>query len=69
MKMTTEQTPGTLKNGVCVTCGTHYPLMHILHDEIGEYVYKWEHRCNGYTITLCPWCREDSKPWTAGRGI
>lgn len=25
-------------------------------------------RCNGHRITLCPWCRADSKPWTAGRG-
>lgn len=25
-------------------------------------------RCNGHRIALCPWCRVDSKPWTAGRG-
>ena len=25
-------------------------------------------RCNGYKITLCPWCRPDSKQWTDGRG-
>lgn len=25
-------------------------------------------RCNGHVISLCPWCRPDSKPYTNGRG-
>jgi rubrerythrin len=24
--------------------------------------------CNGHPVAQCPWCREDSKPWKAGRG-
>lgn len=24
--------------------------------------------CNGRAITLCPWCRPDSRTWQAGRG-
>ena len=40
----------------CCDCGTEYPF-------INERI-----RCNGHEITLCPWCREDSKPWTNGRG-
>lgn len=26
-------------------------------------------QCNGHHIVLCPWCRQDSKPWTNGRGL
>ena len=25
-------------------------------------------QCNKVSIELCPWCREDSKPWCNGRG-
>lgn len=25
--------------------------------------------CNGVEIRLCPWCREDSQPFTHGRGL
>lgn len=25
--------------------------------------------CNGHFIEVCPWCREDSRPWHDGRGV
>lgn len=40
----------------CTTCTSTYPEM------------NGAIRCNGHTITRCPWCRSDSKPWTNGRG-
>lgn len=40
----------------CVDCGTEFP-------QIGGSA-----SCNGRKIARCPWCRPDSKPWTAGRG-
>lgn len=41
----------------CFTCKTPYVVI--------------EHRvmCNGHNITLCPFCRVDSAPWTNGRGV
>lgn len=41
----------------CIDCGSQYP-----HVRFGA-------SCNGHDITLCPWCRPDSAPWTAGRGV
>lgn len=41
----------------CNECGTEYPVLD------GKIM------CNGDEIDLCPWCREDSKPWCNGRGI
>jgi hypothetical protein len=26
-------------------------------------------RCNGHTISVCPWCAPGSEPWKNGRGI
>jgi hypothetical protein len=52
---------------VCVDCNTTYPEI-MYFDRIDDRV-KWGIRCNGHTITLCPWCKPDSKPWINGRGI
>lgn len=56
----------------CVNCATEYPIL-------TEYQYnasmlpigaaKTGPKCNGYFITECPFCREDSEPWKNGRGI
>jgi len=43
---------------VCIDCGTMYRK-----DEVHGI------QCNGASITKCPWCRPDSKPWKNGRGI
>lgn len=40
----------------CVDCGTEFPEI------------DGSASCNGHKISRCPWCRPDSKPWTAGRG-
>ena len=40
----------------CVDCGTEYIVMG------GRLM------CNDHEISLCPWCRPDSRPWFAGRG-
>ena len=48
-----------LKNEVfsqCQDCGTEF-----IHNGLTAF-------CNGKYITMCPWCRSDSKPWTNGRG-
>lgn len=41
---------------VCINCDTAYHTL-------GDTAF-----CNGHIIDLCPWCREDSKPWWRGRG-
>ena len=41
----------------CVDCGTEYPVI------------RGRTMCNGVQIAWCPWCREDSQPWTHGRGV
>ena len=41
----------------CNTCNTSFRI-----DRNGDT------KSNGHTITLCPWCRDDSKPWKNGRG-
>jgi len=41
---------------VCVDCKTQF------------YTKDVKVSCNGYMITLCPWCRPNSKPWQHGRG-
>ncbi len=46
----------------CVDCHTTYPMNH-------DIKVKEKASCNGHKISLCPWCRPDSKPWLAGRGI
>ena len=43
----------------CADCGTSYPVS-------GENDLP---QCNNVSIEFCPWCREDSKPWYAARGI
>ena len=43
---------------VCLDCHTQY---HIGLD--------LKPIANGASIELCPWCREDSKPWKNGRGL
>jgi len=48
---------GPNEHWTCPTCSTTFPV-------IGGAI-----RCNGHTITLCPWCRSDSAPWTRGRGL
>lgn len=48
--------PYEIKFFTCKDCDTDYP-------EIDNSI-----KCNGAVIKLCPWCREDSKPWTYGRG-
>ena len=45
-------------NMVCLDCRTQF------HVDI-----QLKPVCNGAQIELCPWCREDSKPWKNGRGI
>lgn len=45
----------------CVDCGTSFPI-----NENGE---PNTLLCNDFVITLCPWCRPDSKPYHYGRGI
>lgn len=41
----------------CVDCHTSFPMMNNVI------------MCNGQEIYLCPWCREDSKPYQNGRGL
>lgn len=41
----------------CLDCGTTFPM-------IGGLIM-----CNGHSIAVCPWCRPDTKPWIAGRGV
>ena len=41
----------------CSDCGTFYP-------KIDGTV-----KCNGQPIGACPWCRQNSAPWTNGRGL
>ena len=48
-------------NTTCIDCNTEYYVCRNIDDTT-------ETTCNGHTITLCPWCREDSKPWKNGRG-
>jgi hypothetical protein len=40
----------------CVDCGTEFPVV------------NGNIRCNSHHISVCPWCRPDSKPWANGRG-
>lgn len=61
-----EITTGELRYTVgmhyeCVDCGTSFPIK--------EKGASNTALCNGFTITLCPWCRPDSKQWKNGRGI
>jgi len=48
---------------MCGDCKTEYH--HALNIDTGLFQAK----CNGRFIDLCPWCREDSKPWAHGRGV
>ena len=41
----------------CIDCSTWYVVV------------NKKIRCNGHTITKCPWCREYSEPWKNGRGV
>ena len=63
---TGRQTTGELKyvagfHYICVDCGTSYPMAY------GK--YGGSPMCNGYVITLCPWCRPDSEPYKHGRAV
>lgn len=42
----------------CVDCGSRYRKASDGHI-----------KCNDANITLCPWCRPDSKPFKYGRGL
>jgi len=50
----------------CNDCGTIFPYAKYWNSQ--DDCYEYAIRCNGQSITLCPWCREDSQPWTVGRG-
>lgn len=65
----------------CICCGSEYPATRQAPESVHplwpiKELYPSQLqlqpfadiRCNGHSITLCPWCRVDSKPWTAGRG-
>lgn len=47
----------------CVDCDTEYPI------KFDRKTLDDTAFCNGHSITLCPWCRPDSKPWKHGRGM
>lgn len=50
----------------CADCKTDFPKMP---DRTPEAYGFGVPMCNGHMISLCPWCRPDSKPWTNGRGL
>ena len=51
---------GTIINGVCQDCGTLY--YRYVKDGV------WQVSINGCVTNKCPWCREGSQPYIAGRG-
>lgn len=57
----------------CVTCGEEFPILernnYATCIQDGYIVIDRRPSCNCHVITLCPWCREDSAPWTNGRGL
>ncbi len=57
----------------CVDCGTLFPVLIDWDNGVGAVGQSWNEvraiKCNGHAITVCPWCRPDSKPWENGRGM
>lgn len=57
----------------CVNCATEYPILERTNYETciqdGAIITTRSPSCNRHDIDQCPFCREDSKPWTNGRGI
>jgi len=58
----------------CIDCHTVYPEEQREFDMPDNYTHCWPEgtgkaKCNGHTISLCPTCRPDSRPWFEGRGI
>lgn len=56
----------------CVSCNSEYPAKYPEVHSVFTPLIERPHpdiRCNGHSIKLCPWCRVDSKPWSAGRGV
>lgn len=46
----------------CVDCHTRYTMN-------TDIDIKVKASINGHKVSLCPWCRTDSKPWMNGRGL
>jgi len=59
----------------CVDCGSEFPVLDHVPTSYSGFVASVEYElrdgtpsCNGHKITLCPWCRPDSKQFMYGRG-
>jgi len=50
----------------CVDCNTIFPILTVFIERNESWITSI--RCNGQSITLCPWCQKDSQPWFVGRG-
>lgn len=55
----------------CKDCSTEFPQLQIrTFDTYSQEIITMKViACNGHGITICPWCREDSKPWHYGRTV
>ncbi|MEK9809289.1 MAG: hypothetical protein VW362_02500 [Candidatus Nanopelagicales bacterium] len=66
-----ERVPGTLeRGGLAIYCGEWVDVYRCVTCR-DEYLAPRGRALtiNGWLVSLCPWCRTDSKPWINGRGI